>query len=156
MMKPLRHILLIGLLAALLATCAHKNQSAPENTTAIDDGDYVIYTGPPGRTTDLDSVDDLTGQVRKKRPPDNLTLEFAVVDADSCRVIINLHLTPDKIVRHVADGIYERGLHTITWNTLSKDKSPLPENVYFYMFYNCGKITTKRLNYRTGDFGTLK
>ena len=155
-MKQFSHILIITLLAALLAACGHNNQSASESGSTIDSGDYVIYTGPPGRTIDLDSVDDLTGQIRNKRPPENLTLEFAVVDADSCRVIINLHLTPDKIVRNVVDGIYPRGLHEITWNTLSKDKSPLPENVYFYMFDICGKITTKRLNYRAGDFGTLK
>lgn len=155
-MKSFSNILAVALLAALLATCGHKSQSAPESTTAIDDGDYVIYTGPPPRTVDLDSVEDLTGKIRYKRPPENLNLQFAVVGADSCHVIINLHMTPEIIVRSVVDGYYERGLHEVTWNTLSADKSPLPENVYYYQLDICGKITTQRLNYRTGDFGILK
>lgn len=155
-MKSFSNILAVALLATLLATCGHRSQSSPESAAAIDDGNYVIYTGPPPRNIDLDSVEDLTGQVRYKRPPENLNLQFAVVDADSCHVVVNLHLTPDKIVRHVVDGFYVHGLHEVTWNTLSKDRSPLPENVYYYQLDICGKISTQRLNYRTGDFGTLK
>jgi len=155
-MKRLSHILLIGLLAVFLAACGHKTETVSENSNAIDDGDYVIYTGPPERTVDLDSVDDVTGQIFYKRPPENLTVEFSVADADSCHVIIDLHLTPEKVVRRVVDGVFERGLHEYTWNTLDEHKSRLPEAVYYYQFDICGQISTKRLNYRLGDFGTLK
>ena len=155
-MKHVSQILIIILLAGLLAACGHKTKTAPEDSNTIDAGDYVIYTGPPARTIDLDSVDDLSGQIYYKRPPDNLKVEFNVVDADSCHVSIDLHLTPKDVVRHVVDGTFAHGAHEITWNTLDKHKARLPENVYYYQFDICGKISTKRLNYRMGDFGTMK
>ncbi len=155
-MKHLSQILIVVLLAGLLVACGHKTETAPESGNAIDDGDFVVYTGPPPRTIDLDSVNDITGQIIYKRPPENLKVEFSVVDADSCHVSIDLYLTPKAPVRHVIDGVFTHGLHEITWNTLDKHETRLPESVYYYQFDICGKISTRRLNYRSGDFGVLK
>ena len=156
-MKHLVQILIIIIIAALLNGCWSKNSDLAEETSKseFDGDDYVTYNGPPPRTIDLDSVNNQPLKNYYKRPPKYVSINFVVAGPDSCPVKIDLHLTPHDVVRHVADTILAAGRHNITWNTLGKDRSPLPENIYYYQLYICGKKSTQKLKYRSGDFGVL-
>lgn len=155
-MRHFSQILIFVIIAALLSGCGSKRESAEEIPQSEFDGDnYVTYTSPPPRTIPLDSVKHQSPKEYPKPPPKYLNLSFVVAGPDSCRVIIDLHLTPSKLARHVIDSVMAPGRHKITWNTQGKDRSKLAENIYYYQFDICGKKSTKKLKYRTGDFGLI-
>jgi hypothetical protein len=119
--------------AAGLLTCGHSNQ--------------MTYTGPPPRTTPLDTTG--AGHRKSSLPPKILTVDFEVPGADSCRVKIEVHNSSKKLIRDIVDSAYAPGKYSINWIAKSNDSVFFDDGVYYYQFDICGRVFTRTLRYRS-------
>ncbi len=108
------------------------------------------YIGPPARTADLDRVVNKADPryAEYVYPPDTLTFGFVVPGEDPCRVVVDVRLTPDRVVRTLIDSVFTPGSYTHTWSVKNERGVGLQYKLYFYNFDICGKLSTRRLDYR--------
>jgi hypothetical protein len=127
--------LLILLSIALLSSCWSDNS--------------VIYTGPPPRTTPLDSAA-LVGadEYSLSRLPKTLEFDFRVDGDQPCSVKVELRDSGTRLVRRLIDSVYSPGLHKITWDATDSNKVRIRPSFYYYKMYICGKSSTRQLDYR--------
>ncbi|UCD18020.1 MAG: hypothetical protein JSV44_03690 [Candidatus Zixiibacteriota bacterium] len=114
-------------------------------------GNTQTFTGPPPRTIPLDSVTVNKANPRNVEyiyPPDTLTVDFVVPGEDSCRVIVEVRKTSTKVVRSIVDSVFAPGKHAITWPVKNERGLGLEYRLYFYYLDICGKISSRRLDYR--------
>jgi len=126
--------MILGLIAASMLACFS--------------GDTRVYTGPPPRTTPLDSG--LTGGPGRKLVPlpDSLTYGFAVPGQQPCSVRVEFYTVANNLVRVLLDSVYAPGQYNMKWAARDSTGQKLKERRYFYKYIICGKETTQRINYR--------
>ena len=138
-MKTVSFIFIAALGFALMNGCGPKN--------------YEIYTGPPVKNIDLDTVVTNAGPFRHKPPPDSLTASVLVPGEDSCHVIVDLHMATMAKIRTLADTILAPGRHDIRWQVRDKKGIGLKINRhYYYTFYICSDTSTAGFDFRTSRF----
>ncbi|MBN2227086.1 MAG: hypothetical protein JW763_06945 [candidate division Zixibacteria bacterium] len=110
----------------------------------------ATYTGPPERTVDLDRVvnDADPRYAHYIYPPDTLTIGFVVPGKEPCRVMLDVRLTPERVVRTLIDSVYAPGSYAHTWSVKNERGVGLQYKLYFYNFNICGEVSTRRLDYR--------
>jgi len=106
----------------------------------------AIYTGPPPRTTPLDS---LGADDYKLQPlPESLFVEFTVPDdKDSCPVKVELRNSGTQLIRVVIDSVFKSGKYKIKWDKLDSNGVRIREGGYFYKYSICDSIFTYRMDF---------
>ena len=132
MMRFISFILII-LFAGLMCACWSSN--------------YSKHTGPPPRTTSLDSAKRPIGSIYVQ-PPDTLEVSFEVPGDTLCPVRIELKNVSTQTVRVVVDSIYSPGKHAFKWFAADSTGAKLQKQLYYYKFYICDKARTLRMDYR--------
>jgi hypothetical protein len=109
---------------------------------------YQVYTGPPPRTTPLDSATTGAGGYQLSSLPESLTVDFLVPDNGPCSVKVDFHDSLTRLVRRIVDSVYAPGKYSITWDKKDSAGALISEGHYFYKFLICGKEYTRSLDYR--------
>jgi hypothetical protein len=132
MMRFLSFIIIV-VFAGLMCACWSSN--------------YTIHTGPPPRTTPLDSAKKPIGTIYVQ-PPDSLDVSFEVPGDTVCPVMIKLKNIATQTVRVIVDSAYSPGRYTVRWDAADSSGAKLKKQLYFYKFYICDQTRTLRMDYR--------
>ncbi len=110
-------------------------------------GNTAVYTGPPARTTSLDSAR-APSEVKLEAPPDSLDVSFSVPGDSACPVVVEVYNMGKKLLRVLVDSTYSPGTYKIRWEAEDSTGVHLPYTVYYYQFDICDKVHTKSFDYR--------
>jgi flagellar hook assembly protein FlgD len=133
MMFCLRLFLLVFLISLPFLSCGNPNQ--------------VTYTSVPSNTAGIDSTKMDRTKSTLLPVPKTYIVDFNVPGEDSCRVIITVHNSGTKVVRHLIDSTYTPGKYSYEWDRRGDDKEILKTGLYYYQFDICGKVSTLRLRH---------
>ena len=134
MMKIIARLFLFVLPALLLAACWSSNKA--------------VHTGPPPRTTPIESDTTGAGPYRLSEVPESLSVDFTVPGDTACPVRIEFRNSGTKLVRVLADSVYAPGTYNITWDRTDSSGVLISFGLYYYKFYICEKTSTLKVDYR--------
>jgi hypothetical protein len=108
-----------------------------------------VFTGPPPRTTPLDSVKAGVEPYKLGDLPDSLSFSFTVPGDTACPVVVELHDSGTRLLRTLIDSVYSPGTYGLTWDKKDSTGNFIREQrFYYYQFIICGDSSTLKFDYR--------